>query len=97
MGQASGSETMTLTTNNLPAHAHTINVGSLGPIMANSDVVSGDMTLDAATSLTLTSFLHSLASNQVPTGTMGALQPFNNMMPYLVLNFMTSLQGIFPP
>jgi microcystin-dependent protein len=29
-------------------------------------------------------------------GNVGGSQPHNNMMPYLVLNFIIALQGIFP-
>ena len=37
-----------------------------------------------------------LTINPQTVGNVGGSQPHNNMMPYLVLNFIIALQGIFP-
>jgi microcystin-dependent protein len=34
--------------------------------------------------------------NPISVTSVGGSQPHNNMMPYLVLNFIIALQGIFP-
>ena len=37
-----------------------------------------------------------IALNPESVSNVGGSQPHNNMMPYLVLNFVIALQGIFP-
>ena len=98
IGQVGGSETSTLTVNNLPAHNHTINANSnagtatspQGAILAGAAISSlppaGPYTTGAANT--------ALAASAV--GNTGGGQPINNLSPYLVLNWCIATQGIFP-
>lgn len=94
-GQTGGSETVALTTSQLPAHGHAM--------AAVSGATTG--TPDATVSLAPTS--NGSALYRAPDGTylntaaadMGASgggAPHNNLPPYLAVNFIIALQGIFP-
>ncbi len=95
LGQVAGTENNTLTTANLPAHTHTMN--------ASSDAASAGA--PAANSLGvnarggITPFAPG-ATSQVAmastTGSVGNNSPVNNMQPYLGMNYIICLQGIFP-
>src|SRR5688500_6994434 len=91
-GEAAGSSAVTVNIQQLPTHTHFVmasgNSGGATPSPNNNylaPVNGGYGPLQAATSL----------SPQSLTAT-GGSQPHTNMMPYLVLNFVVALQGIFP-
>ena len=107
-----GEETVTLTPNNLPAHRHLVtgevyipslgqNPGkSLAPDNAYPSIVTGSQLY--STSKTDTSYLPPLKVTPSAGGNMmtvtpaGNNQPFDNMQPYLVVNFIINLFGEFP-
>ena len=94
MAQAAGSETVTLTTLQLPVHSHaffcstnpggtTIPAGNLPATMVGgSAYVQSPPTASLAPA--------SLSSDG------GGSQPHNNLQPYLCISFIISLFGIFP-
>lgn len=93
IGETLGTETVTLTNNQIPSHSHTMaastNVGSrtspTNNVLArstNADIYSGDAPSGA------------MAGTAVSTT--GGSQPHNNMQPYLCVNFIISMFGIFP-
>jgi microcystin-dependent protein len=93
IGQSAGTETVTLTVSQIPAHTHTM-VASTGtsntPNPANNligqstqaDVFFGDPP--------------SGAMNTNAIGSVGGNQPHDNMMPFLCVGFIISLFGIYP-
>lgn len=94
IGEKGGSETVTLTTRELPGHTHYFRAtGEAGtesspsnnaPANSNSRPYSpGNLSAGQMDENVLT-----------PTG--GGL-PHNNMMPYLTVNFIIALRGVFPP
>lgn len=93
MGQIGGTETVTLTLNQIPTHRHALFA---------RDVV-GDQTDPAghvwAQSAALI-YTHSLVSpelmNSGSLAQSGGSQAHDNMMPFLCVNFIISLLGIFP-
>ncbi len=95
IGEASGSDTITLLQSEMPVHNHQIN-GE--PAFANSTDPAGklfarpfgggNMYRSSGTNTTVA--VEAIA----PSG--GSL-PHNNLQPYLTLNFCIALQGIFPP
>jgi microcystin-dependent protein len=97
-GQKSGSENVTLTVNQLPAHAHALNanpnagnqVGGQNNVLAKSVNPSrgSRSSFGAAQNLT--------GMNQGCIGNAGGSQPHPNMQPYQVVNFSISLFGIYP-
>jgi microcystin-dependent protein len=93
LAETGGVETVTLTVSQIPAHNHALlasaNIaGQQGPsanVLAQSTVATvyiGD-TADQA-----------LSANSI--GSTGGSQPHNNFQPYLCVDFIISLFGIFP-
>lgn len=94
LGQQSGSEAVTLLQSEMPIHNHQVayNVGL-------STLGTGAPT---------TTFAKASGGNAYKTGTpnvaldpqtlsiSGSSLPHNNMMPYLTLNYIIALQGVFP-
>jgi len=97
LGETGGSETVTLLESEIPAHSHAARVvgtdqGDLqGPTPTRSFAKSGrGFAYVASTAPNV-----SMAPEALPPA--GGDQPHNNMQPYLALNFIIALQGIFPP
>jgi microcystin-dependent protein len=94
LGEASGTETVTLLVSEIPLHVHSL--------MASSEIgedrtVSGE-SLAQSTGGALyvaPNNLTSMAVEALPPA--GGSLPHNNMQPYLTLNFCIALQGVFPP
>lgn len=94
IGQAAGNETVSLNTQQLPAHSHPViansNAGTTtnpqGAIIAGTDSFNAYNTTTADTQM----------GNQM-IGAAGNSQPHSNMMPYLCVTFIICLEGIFPP
>jgi microcystin-dependent protein len=94
LGQMSGTETRTLLTTNMPAHSHTLNAVSeagdasspAGAFLANTG------TLDKEYKATGTN----VAMNTLAIGPTGGSQPFSIVQPYLCVNYIIALVGVFP-
>jgi len=92
LGQTGGAETVTLTTSQIPAHSHVPQANSAPGTQAGP---SGG----AWAQSTLNQFSSSSPSlNMSPAalGSSGGSQPHDNLVPFLVINFILSLFGIFP-
>jgi microcystin-dependent protein len=94
IGEASGSDSVTLLQSEMPAHPHALNAVESAPTARqppNQLVATGEAM----------SFYHTGQPNTTMNPDMlvqmGRSLPHNNMQPYLVLNFCIALQGIFPP
>lgn len=93
LAETGGVETVTLTVSQIPAHSH--------PLLAAA--VTGDQ-VNCAGNLLSNSFNVTPYINDVPNGNMspsaitstGGSQPHNNFQPYLCVDFIISLFGIFP-
>ena len=93
LGQTGGEETVTLLVSQMPAHTHTV-IGSNN--VATLAAPGGN--LWAAQSL-LNMYGTSSDSPMAPgaIGMTGGGLPHDNLSPYLTLNYIIALQGIFPP
>jgi len=98
LGEAAGSETVTLTTQQIPIHNHTLNATDGGPqalptganpAVANSPQQVGTMVYGAPAGGATTLHPNTLQIS-------GGSQPHDNMQPYLCINFIISLFGVFP-
>ena len=92
LGQSGGAESVTLTTSQIPAHAHVPQASTAGGQNGPPNNVwgpGGAVNLYAAGPA-------SLAMNPSAIGAAGGSQPHDNMLPFLVVNFIISLFGIFP-
>ena len=91
LGEAAGSTSVTVNIQQLPTHLHPLNVTNSNGAVANpSGNVLGAVNNMYGPAASLTSMAPSSVTS------VGGSQPHNNMMPYLVLNFIIALQGIFP-
>lgn len=93
-GEKAGWETVTLNTNNLPAHNHTtvMNVGGTAEEAGAGHFLGTSGTLfseDAVAGSTLN-------AGAITSGMTGNGQSFNNRNPFLGINVCIALQGIYP-
>ncbi|MDN3920810.1 phage tail protein [Roseateles violae] len=96
VGQAGGSETMTLGPDQLPAHSHAVALpGSAGEGNAQSPA-SLAPAAQARTTLYAAPGNPALAMAPAAVSSTGGGQPFNRMQPFLPLTCVIALQGIFP-
>jgi microcystin-dependent protein len=92
LAQMAGAETVTLTTSQIPAHSHVPQAQT-----GNGDQSSPSGNLWAASTLTeFSTAAPNQALNAAAIGQAGGSQPHDNMIPFLVINFILSLFGIFP-
>jgi len=92
-GEAAGVESVTLTTQQLPVHTHPF-IASTAPGTQNAPA---NEVVAASPSVTL--FIgDSTDSNLAQTSMtpIGGSQPHENIQPYLAINFIISLFGVFP-
>ncbi len=95
LGEMSGSETVTLISSQMPAHTHMVNCDNNtidSPTPANSIPGSNGF---GGTNLYSTQAPNNTMNPQM-IGVAGGSQPHNNMQPFLVVNFIIALQGLFP-
>lgn len=92
LGQSGGAETVTLTTSQIPAHAHVPQAATTGGQNAPPNNVWGP---GGAVNL-YAQGPASLAMNPSAIGGAGGSQPHDNMLPFLAVNFIISLFGVFP-
>jgi microcystin-dependent protein len=88
IGEVTGSETVNLSTNQLPSHSH--------PLLANAGLGSTAKPAGAVASQGGSYSPTSDGTRLADSVTTGANQPVSIMQPYLVLNWVIALQGIFP-
>ncbi len=95
IGQLAGSESVTLTSNQLPPHVHTVNVG--GSASTNSPANARLASTAAGSEIYAPPGgpIVPAAPQEIPA-TGGGSQPHDNMMPFLTVSFIISLFGIFP-
>ena len=91
LGQKAGEAAHTVTQSEMPAHFHVMNGSSKD---AETNVATGAYLGVVANTYTSPANFVALAPTSVTN--VGGSQAHNNMMPYLVLNFIIALQGIFP-
>ncbi len=91
LGEAAGTTSVTVNIQQLPTHVH------LAQASSGTGTTPLPISNFLATTLNVFRTPDNLTSLSPQTVTnVGGSQPHNNMMPYLVLNFIIALQGIFP-
>ena len=91
LGEAAGSTAVTINIQQLPQHFH---VGGATEALADTNNPSGNLLGGVNNGFTGPAAFTTLVPQTITN--VGGSQPHNNMMPYLVLNFIIALQGIFP-
>jgi microcystin-dependent protein len=95
LAETGGVEEVTLTTNQIPVHTH--------PLVASQDAgsqsIAGNQVLAAQSPVSIyrpNAVAPSAAMNASSVSATGGSQPHDNMQPFLCINFIISLFGIFP-
>ncbi len=94
LGQRGGSETNTLTTQNMPAHNHAATLHASGNPADSANPTGARPGMAEAYSAQAASV--SLAADAATTANTGGGNAVNNVPPYHCVNFIIALQGIFP-
>ena len=94
LGQQGGDESVNITVKNLPSHSHAIKaVAEVG----DEGLPNGNLPASNSTENRSYSSLSSNATmNKEMVENTGANLPVNNMQPYLTVNYIICLQGIYP-
>lgn len=94
LGETGGEETVTLTVAQMPSHTHQVNANTaVGTALTPAGNAWASQTSTSLYSNSPTATA-SLAPQAI--GFSGGSQPHDNMPPYLVLNYIIALQGIYP-
>jgi microcystin-dependent protein len=93
LGQSAGEEQVALTTQQIPAHSHAVSVstGSGTQSSPGGNILAGSATVALYNG---NSPNQSLSAQTVLS--VGGSQPHDNMQPFLVLNYIISLFGVYP-
>jgi microcystin-dependent protein len=91
-GEISGSETVTLINTQMPMHNHLVGASGEDAGVKNP---SGQVLATTTTPAYVAGPLD-VTMNPQMIGLAGGSQPHENMHPYLVVNFIIALEGIFP-
>jgi len=95
LGQKSGTESNTLTIQQLPSHTHTAQINASSDAGEDSSAAGnflGESNDDLYTSTSGTA----MGVGSVTVGNTGNNSPINNRPPYQALNYIIALQGTFP-
>ncbi len=92
LGELGGTEAVTLTTNQIPAHSHVpqANSGTGSQTLPANNVWANSTNLPYSTSAPSAAMSPQAIQND------GGSQPHDNMIPFVAINFIISLFGVFP-
>lgn len=95
-GEESGSETVTLIQSEIPAHNHTLMAEGASALVSPANnawgTLAGRTPPPRYSTAAADVSMHPQALNIT-----GSSLPHNNMQPYLVVNFIIAMQGVYPP
>lgn len=94
MGELSGEESVTLTLTQMPAHNH---IARASATAGNTVSPTGAYWAPAPRMLLYSAATPLMPMNPLALGNAGGGLPHDNLKPYLTLNYIIWLQGIFPP
>ena len=93
LGESGGVESVTLTTNQIPVHSHAA-IASLD--IANTPNPGDNMVARSGQVKMFFNGSPSVAMNAGSLGPVGGSQPHTNLQPFLCINYIISLFGLFP-
>lgn len=95
LGEIGGSDVVTLLQTEMPNHTH--NLMSVPDPGDTNIVTSNAIGRSSGASVYSNAAAPLVTMNPMTLGVTGSSLPHNNMQPYLTLNFIIAMQGIFPP
>ncbi|MGY4396803.1 microcystin-dependent protein [Sphingomonas sp. UYAg733] len=101
IGEQVGTPMVTIGSNEMPAHRHPLNAGTLSPINQAQNVPTPGGTTVMGISNPGNAYSSAVSppvamATEAIQGVVGGNQPHNNYQPYLALMFCIATQGIFP-
>jgi microcystin-dependent protein len=97
IGQNGGVENVTLTGNQLPSHNHLAAASGGGDVVSPDGAVwSTDPGGNTAAYTAPMNNAPTMSGNAIGSNNVNGVQPHDNMQPFLVVNYIISLFGIFP-
>lgn len=95
IGEASGEETVTLISTEMPIHNHLVNADNAGTGIADPKGAfpAAEPSGQGITAFTSTA---NATMNVMMVGITGASVAHNNLQPFLTVNYIIALEGIFP-
>jgi microcystin-dependent protein len=97
LAQTGGAETVTLNTQQIPSHNHTLLATTAGSVLspANAMPAVPNSTVQGLQTYGPSATNTALSAASIPNGGRGS-QPHDNIQPYLCVSFIISLFGVFP-
>ena len=95
LGEAAGSTSVTVNIQQMPQHVHFEQAQPVATAGSGAQLPAVGAFFTQASNVYRTAD-NLISINPASISNVGGSQPHNNMMPYLVLNFIIALQGIFP-
>ncbi|HEY0545752.1 MAG TPA: tail fiber protein [Pyrinomonadaceae bacterium] len=93
IGEAAGTESVTLTTQQIPIHTHPMLASGDSATLPNPD---GNVASECVLTTPYIKDAPTVAMNNQIVSVVGGSQPHENMQQFLVLTFIISLFGVFP-
>ncbi len=94
LGETGGVANVTLLQNQMPQHNHAMRTS---PDPGEINTPSNNALAISTNGAIYTTNAPNTTMNAQSVGVSGSGQPHNNMMPYLTMNFIIAMQGIYPP
>ncbi|QAY77377.1 phage tail protein [Sphingosinicella sp. BN140058] len=96
IAEAAGVETVTLTTQQMPSHTHPMSSTTTSQTLTPQGAKFADITSTTAGVTAYAPATANVALLPQLVGPAGGSQPHDNVQPYLCINYIISLFGIFP-
>jgi microcystin-dependent protein len=98
LGQINGSETVTLTTSQLGSHNHSVTANNTNGATATptGQVPAKGLDGGSGTEYTIYETTSNAAMSAASISPSGGSQPHNNMAPFLAINYIICIEGIYP-
>lgn len=98
LGEMGGEQSVTLLSSEMPSHSHAARAATSGGVNSPAAAVWGESKLGKTPlNVYAASGANNVAMSPSALAVTGGNLPHNNLPPYLCLNFIIALQGIFPP
>ncbi|MES2112207.1 MAG: tail fiber protein [Bacteroidota bacterium] len=99
IGEITGSESVTLTSQQMPMHNHLVNANSQAATQSTPGTFLLALSNDPAASTVINTYTDAAADSTMnPAMIMpaGGSQPHNNIQPVLAITFIIALEGVYP-